>query len=356
MEYYVGELSRPYLRTLSLMPENQETPIHFLKTWITPEKYFYRRNHFSYPMLSPHAFFLPITGEVKQTLIFPYCYLKSLSSKSVTMVLECSGNKRSRFSPRVYGEQWEDGAISQGVWKGVALRDLLNMSGLNSAAVEVVFEGYDYGKRTDMEGIFHYARSLPMEKAMHQDTIIAYELNGKSIPYAQGGPFRLIIPQWYAMASVKWLKQITVIDHNFDGPFQTVDYIYYPHKEDDIGKKPVTNIKTDSIIQQPLSYTTLDTGVHNINGIAWTGYGTITDVELSFDEGTTWKRAKLRKDTNQQYAWTFWEYQWNVEEEGEYTIMCRAKDSTGGVQPLEAEWNRKGYGYNAVYTIKVKVE
>ncbi|MFT9497253.1 molybdopterin-dependent oxidoreductase [Anaerosolibacter sp.] len=184
---------------------------------------------------------------------------------------------------------------------------------MSSLAIDVVFEGYDYGRRTDMEGIFHYARSLPIQKAMHPDTIIAYELNGKPIPYFLGGPFRLIVPQWYAMASVKWLKQITIIDHSFDGPFQTVDYIYYPHKEDYQGKRPVTSIKTDAIIQQPLNYITLDIGVHNIYGIAWTGSGIITGVELSFDEGTTWKKVRLQQDTNQQYTWTFWEYTWNAE-------------------------------------------
>ncbi|WZL74018.1 sulfite oxidase [Clostridiaceae bacterium 35-E11] len=356
MKFDINDFTQPYFQTHSLQPENQETPIHFLRTWITPEKYFYRRNHFSYPILPPNAFSLPVTGEVKRTLIFPYCYLKSLPSRTVTMVLECSGNKRSNFDPRVYGEQWEDGAISQGIWKGVPLRDLLDITKTTKTALEVLFEGYDYGRRTDMEGIFRYARSLPIEKALHPDTIIAYELNGKSIPYVQGGPLRLIVPQWYAMASVKWLKQVTVIDHNFGGPFQTVDYIYYPHIEDDLGKKTVTNIKINSIIQQPLNYTTLNAGVHNIYGIAWTGQGAITDVELSFDQGTTWKKAKIQQDTNQKYTWTFWEYTWEAIEKKDYSIMCRSKDSFGNLQPMKAEWNRKGYGYNAVYKIKIKVE
>lgn len=220
MEYIKGCLPEPNLTTRSLMPENQETPIHFIRDWITPEKYFYRRNHFPYPELTSRAFFLTITGEVKRPLIFPYSYIKSLPSKRVTMVLECSGNRRFYFNPGTYGEQWQDGAISQGIWKGAALKDLLQITGIRSSAVEVVFEGLDFGSRKDMDGIFHYARSLPLEKVLDENTIIAYELNDKPIPYKHGFPLRLLVPQWYGMASVKWLRQITLIDHEFKGRFR----------------------------------------------------------------------------------------------------------------------------------------
>jgi sulfite oxidase len=347
---------KPNLKTLSLIPENQETPIHFLRTWITLEKYFYRRNHFSYPRLTSQAFSLPVAGEVDRNLIFSYDYLRSMNSRAITMTLECSGNRRSYFDPKTYGEQWEDGAISQGVWRGVPLKDLLVAAGLKNSAKEVVFVGYDYGKREDMEGTFNYARSLPLDKATDSDTIVAYELNGKPIPFEQGFPLRLVVPGWYGMASVKWLKQVTVINHDFKGPYQDVDYVYYPHKDSDEGKRPVTTIKTDSIIQQPLNYSILDTGTHKIQGVAWTGTGTITEVELSFNKGHSWLRAELEQDFRNTYSWTFWSYKWDVQDSGEYNIMCRARDSTGYVQPAEAEWNRKGYGYNAIYTINVKVE
>jgi DMSO/TMAO reductase YedYZ molybdopterin-dependent catalytic subunit len=273
------------------------------------------------------------------------------------MVLECSGNRRSYFNPRTYGEQWEDGAISQGVWKGTALSDLLQICGIKNSAVEVVFEGHDFGNRKDMDGIFRYARSLPLKKALVEDTIIAYELNDESIPFEHGFPLRLIVPQWYGMSSVKWLKQIKVIDHEFKGPFQAVDYMYYPYKENDLGKTPVTNIKIDSIIQQPMNYEILDTGIHEIYGIAWTGTGEITEVELSVDGGSTWHNTKLfSQHSSEPYSWTIWSYEWNVPEKGEYVLISRAKDSEGSIQPFEAEWNRKGYGYNSVYSIKVKVE
>lgn len=133
--------------------------------------------------------------------------------------------------------------------------------------------------------------------------------------------------------------------------------MYYPNKENDLGKRPVTKIKVNSIIQQPMDLETLDTGTHEIYGIAWTGTGKITEVELSFDEGSTWHSTRLQSQNKPEpYSWVFWTYEWKPLKKGEYIIMSRAKDSGGDIQPFEAQWNRKGYGYNAVYSIKVKLE
>ena len=176
------------------------------------------------------------------------------------------------------------------------------------------------------------------------------------IPYKHGYPLRLIVPQWYGMASVKWLKKITVIDHEFEGPFQSIDYVYYPHKDTDAGKRPVTTVKVNSIIQQPLDQSILNIGTHLIKGIAYTGEGTITQVELSFDGGASWHNTTIYSDSIQKYSWIPWTYLWNADRKGEYVIMVRAKDSFGRVQLEEAEWNRKGYGHNAITRVKVKVE
>ena len=319
-------------------------------------QYFFIRNHFDYPKLTQQAYYLPIEGEVLQPTVINYEDIIRMPSKSLGLPLECSGNKRSYFNPKVYGEQWEDGAISQGLWKGVPLSNLLSFAGLKRTALEVVFEAYDYGKRKDLAGSFNYIRSIPIRKALHPDTLIAYELNGNPIPFKHGFPFRLVAPQWYAMASVKWLKRIIVIDHHFKGPFQEIDYNYYPYKDSDLGKTPVTTINVSSMIQQPLSHSILDTGKHVIEGIAWTGAGIISEVEVSTDEGESWDKANLFHDPSQLYSWIFWNYVWEVSDKGEYTIMSRATDSFGRIQPFEAMWNRKGYGYNAVYTVKIKVE
>ncbi|WNQ09581.1 sulfite oxidase [Paenibacillus aurantius] len=348
--------SKPYLVTRRLIPENQESPIPFISAAVTPEQYFYRRNHFPYPAISEQSFKLSVGGEILRPLVFSYQDLLRLPSKEIMVVLECSGNNRRHFAPKVFGEQWEGGAMSQGVWKGVAVRELLKWTGLQATAKEILFEGSDYGSRTDLEGEFVFARSLPLEKALHPDTLIAYALNGNPIPYKQGYPLRLIVPQWYAMASVKWLRSITVIRTPFNGPFQANDYMYYPEKDSDAGKMPVTTIHVDSIIQQPIDWSVLEVGAHQIYGLAWTGTGFITKVEISTDGGNHWEPAAIQKDPGNPYRWITWTYTWAATQKGEYTIMSRAADSLGFAQPAEARWNRKGYGYNAYSTVRVKVE
>lgn len=346
---------QPYLITKSLIPENQESPINFLVDDIVGEKWFYRRNHFSYPIFLSSFYFLPIEGLVHSPKVFSLQEIMALPSKTIKVVLECAGNKRELFEPKVFGEQWGKGAISQGIWKGVMIETLLRYTGLLESAKEVVVEGYDFGERTNTNLQYNFSRSLPLKKALHPDTIIAYQYNEKPIPFKHGFPLRLVVPGWYAMASVKWVKKITVIDQEFNGPFQAIDYVYYPNKEDDSEKIPVTTINVNSTIQTPLNRQILNTGHHTITGIAWTGKGKITEVEISFDGGRTWNLAKL-KTSFENYDWVRWFYNWEAEKKGEYTIVSKATDSNGRVQPLEATWNRKGYGYNAVDFIKVKVE
>lgn len=346
----------PYLITKSLNPENQESPIHFLTKWQTPTKYFYRRNHFPYPYLTQANYWLQITDHLGQPSFFHYLELLSMPSKSLLVPIECAGNKRANFTPSIYGEQWEAGAISQGKWRGVPLSYLLEKVGLSKNTQEIVFEGADFGKRTDRQDMVHFERSLPLDKALHPDTIIAYQYNDKPLSFKHGYPLRLIVPNWYGMASVKWLHKIKIIEHNFQGPFQTVDYVYYPNKSDDEDKWPVTIVNVNSTIQQPLNLSILHTGIHKIEGIAWTGQGRITEVQLSFDKGKTWQNTKLESLPSESYAWSRWSFNWKVEKAGEYTINSRAMDSNGRIQPLTAFWNRKGYGYNAVSKISLKIE
>lgn len=347
---------KPYLKTHSLIPENQETPIPFIKKDIVDNPLFYRRNHFSFPPISSSNYWIPINGAVKEPKLFSIQEILQFPAKTLKVVLECSGDKRDLFEPKVFGEQWGNGGISQGYWKGVSLKTLLEQTGLKSNATEVIVEGYDYGKQPGIDGVHSFARSLPLEKALHSDTIIAYEYNHQPIPFKHGYPLRLIVPGWYAMASVKWIKQITVIDSHFHGPFQAIDYVYYPHKDSDSDSFPVTNINVNSTIQHPLKMQIINAGKHTIKGIAWTGKGIINRVEISTDNGQTWADAKIKNDHRSSYEWVSWSYEWTVSEKGEYTIISKATDSFNRTQPIEPFWNRKGYGYNAVDRIRVKVE
>ncbi|KAB2333083.1 sulfite oxidase [Cytobacillus depressus] len=347
---------KPYLKTHTLVPENQETPIEFIQNDTIPSRLFYRRNHFSYPSLSHSNYWLPINGLVSAPLLLSMQDLLQMPAKTVKAVLECAGDKRSFFKPKVFGEQWEKGAINQGFWKGVPLRTLLERAGLREGAKEVVIEGYDYGKTPDSDQVYTYARSLPIEKALHPDTLIAFEYNQQPIPFKHGFPLRLVVPQWYGMASVKWIKQITIINSHFSGPFQSIDYVYYPNKENNEGAFPVTTINVNSTIQQPRDMDILNRGNHIIKGIAWTGEGYITKVEISTDNGQTWTNAKMDNRDSGQYGWVLWSYEWAAGKSGEYVILSRATDSTNRIQPSEPFWNRKGYGYNAMDKIKVKIE
>lgn len=352
-----GKQIFPFLTTRSLLPENQESPVHFLKKRHTPVEYFYRRNHFPYPLLTAEwNYWLQVSGHVYQPRFLHYNEILSMPAKSLIVPLECAGNKRSFFDPKVYGEQWEDGAMSQGKWTGVPLKDLLEKVGISRNSKEIVFEGADFGKKPGIQENIPFVRSLPLEKALHPDTIIAYHYNDQPLSFEHGYPLRLIVPNWYAMASVKWLSKIEAIDHSFQGPFQTDDYVYYPHKDTDKDQTPVTILHVNSTIQQPTNLSILNTGTHKIKGIAWTGKGIITNIQLSFDKGETWVDAILKPMPDQKYAWVSWSYSWKVEQKGEYSIYSRAKDSSGRIQPLSPIWNRKGYGYNAVSKVTVKVE
>lgn len=349
-------MAKPSLIVRKLEPENKETPIQFIDSDLIDNKLFFRRNHFSYPKISHLNYWLPVNGFVTTPTIFSMEDIYKLSSKTIHVVLECAGNKRHFFEPNVFGEQWEKGAISEGYWQGVPLRTILMLAGIKHDAKEVLVEGYDYGVRTDSDNVITYSRSLPLEKALHPDTIIAYEYNGQPIPFKHGFPLRLIVPQWYGVASVKWIKQISVIDTKFNGPFQAKDYVYYPNKENDTGAYPVTRLNVNSTIQKPLNRDILNTGKHMIKGIAWTGAGIITKVEISLDCGKHWFIANMEDPSKRGYGWASWTYEWTASKKGEYTIMTRATDSSNRVQPATPFWNQKGYGYNAIDKIKVRIE
>lgn len=342
---------RPYLITRSLIPENQETPIHFI-SFLQPvaDSLFYLRNHFHYPIMTPESFMLKISGSVDHALQIHYSEILKLPSKSNRVVIECSGNKRASFKEKVFGEQWEDGAMSEGIWKGVPLKTLLEYTGFNEGVSEVVFRGRDAGIKTNQP--VHFERSLPIAKALHPEVMIAYEYNGKPIPHKHGFPFRLIVPGWYGMASVKWLKEIILIKDKFTGPFQSDDYVYY-YKNGT--SEPVTTNRVNSTIQQPLDRQLVKNGTYEIRGIAWTGSGVIVKVELSFDNGVNWEQARL-DNTPTEHQTVSWSYTKDFKTGNVYHISVRATDSEGKTQPADAIWNKKGYGYHGVMQITVKAE
>jgi DMSO/TMAO reductase YedYZ molybdopterin-dependent catalytic subunit len=233
------------------------------------------------------------------------------------------------------------------------LRNLLRETDPSDEGVEVKFTGADQGKIHTGE-INPYARSLPIEVAMHPDTLLAWEMNGQPLGSQHGYPLRLVVPGWYGMASVKWLQEITILTQPFKGFFQSQEYVYIG-EGGTADNTPVTNMRVRSLVLQPEEGAILEQNNIQITGIAWSGEGWISKLELSFDKGRNWVEAKI-KPPKSDFGTTRWEYDWSPHQKGKFTITVRAYDSNGEMQPLKSRWNKGGYGNNVAHTIRISIK
>lgn len=343
-----------HLLLRSIVPENQEFPMVSLSSRINPNELFFRRNHFPYPEVNFKKWALAIQGCVKKSFHLNYYALNKFPKVTLPATLECAGNKRALYHPKARGEQWELGAISHAEWTGIPLRKILKLSDIQPDAVEILFEGMDFGHRADVPGTYFYARSLPLHKALHPETILALYMNGEPLPFKHGFPLRLIVPGWYGMASVKWLKRIVVLNGPFQGPFQKLDYILLREPGDYENAIPLTNMQVNSSIAHPADQSILRRGKHIIYGVAWSGISSVTDIKVSTDGGSHWESAKW-VDPKVAYSWRRWEYCWDAVNSGTYTLLVKAADEKGHEQPDQALWNVKGYANNSVHKVTVYV-
>jgi sulfite oxidase len=275
-----------------------------------------------------------------------------LPKRTVVATLECAGNGRLHFEPQPEGTAWEDGAISTAIWTGVALRDVLAMATPMAECKEVKFTGMDRGERDGVE--IPFARSLPLGKALDPDTLLVYEMNGEPLTSDHGFPLRLVVPNWYAVAAVKWLSRIELLGTDFTGHFQTAKYVmrYSPA---DPGK-PVKNMVVKSLIVDPVTGARVPQNFPcRIAGKAWSGNGSIRCVEVSTDGGATWHQADIGEDDS-PYAWKSWLYTWIPTHAGVHRLCVRATDALDNVQPTVPEWNVDGYQYNGIHSVQVVVE
>src|SRR5437588_3983945 len=211
-------------KVVTATPENSETPLENVRSWVTPTRLFFVRNHFELPAIDLESWRLRVGGCVRQAQAWTWDELAALPERSVFATVECAGNGRSFLSPHVHGVQWGAGAVGHAEWTGVPLRLLLEESGVQPGAIEVLFEGTDRGTEADHPEVMPFARSLPLAKALSPDTLLVYRMNGEPLEPRHGFPLRLFVPGWYGVASVKWLRRIEVLDRPFKGYIHSVKY------------------------------------------------------------------------------------------------------------------------------------
>ncbi len=198
--------------------------------------------------------------------------------------------------------------------------------------------------------------SLPLERAMHPDTLMAYEMNGYSLPPEHGFPLRAVVPGWFGMTSVKWLSGIRVLDHAYVGYHQTSYYVFVQDGvADDEPKERVTSLRVKSLISTPARGDYLMIGTNSIRGVAWSGHGPVTKVEISTDNGHSWHLTRLT-GSESPHSWQQWEYVWEASQPGNYLIRARATDQQGNTQPDRAAWNFRGFANNAIHVVPAVVQ
>src|SRR5439155_11907403 len=297
-------------------PLNLEMPFEKLESFLTPTESFYVRTHFPIPSIDRDAWWLHVEGDVKNPFAINYEQLLELESVTIPVTLECAGNNRSFLEPKVKGVQWGLGAVGTAEWTGVPLSILLDRAGVKSNGRQVIFEGADGGMLEDPKsppGELKFARSITLEKA-RADVLLAYKMNGEDLPPEHGFPVRAIVPGWYAMASVKWLRRITVSDRPFTGYYQTIDYAYWQRSDcahwqrgDALAElTPLTEIQVKAQIAYPAEGAIVPANTSLcVHGAAWACDAEITKVELSADGGATWNDAKLVGESTAN-AWRLW--------------------------------------------------
>ena len=322
----------------SARPLDLETPPSLLDSWMTPNRRFFVRSHFYIPHVEAGTWRLRVEGLVQKPLELTLEQLQRLPQVEAVVTLECAGNGRALFRPRVAGIQWRKGAVGTARWKGVRLADVLAMASLKPEGRHLAFDGADVPVGTAPE----FIRSVPVEKCLDPATLLATHMNGEPLPLEHGYPLRLITPGWEGAACVKWLTRITAIPQEFDGFFMKTAYRF-----------PVKPVAPDTAVDAAdmqaitaLAVKSIITGTRGaIRGFAWAGENEVARVEVSLDAGKTWQEAKLGPD-QARYAWRGFRFGLTQVPESPLPVAVRATDSAGRTQPAGQQWNPSGYLYN----------
>jgi len=311
-----------------------------VKSLLTPNADFFIRNHFRTPAISEEKWNLEVGGLVAKPLKLSYSDLLLTSSVERPLTLECAGNLSGGRG------------VGTAVWSGVPLQALLKQAGVLAGATTVVFHGADSGEGEGAPPGTHFARAIPLEKALDPSTLLAYEMNGAPLPAEHGFPLRALVSGWYGMDSVKWLTRVEISQEPFQGYFQRELYVA---KKGNGERQVITRMRVNSKFLRPLDAEEIRLKDCRIDGVAWAGENKIARVELRFDGSGAWQAAVLG-ESPAPLVWTPWSYAWNSPPVGQHTIEVRATDSDGNAQPLMRDPDRKDdYELNTPHRISVKV-
>lgn len=354
------------MTVLNTKPWNIEAKAHLLDDKVTPNQYMFIRNNGLIPeTIHAKNWVLTIDGEsVTKSKSYSLAELKSkFPSHTYQLTLECGGNGRSEFNPPAKGNQWTVGAVSCANWTGVRLKDVLKDVGIKDNAVYIGYHAADQhlSKNPEKEPI---SRGVPISKALQEETLLAYQMNGKDIPLAHGYPLRLVAGGWPASVSGKWVNRISVRDKVHDGAKMGGTSYRVPCEPVAPGEKVsdenmciIESMPVKSVITYPKSGAIIKKGQPlTIRGHAWAGELEVRQMEYSIDFGSTWHRCSLQKPAN-RLAWQqFGATISNFPKKGYYEVWARATDANGVSQPmLLPGWNPKGYLNNACHRIALKI-
>ena len=353
---------RPLIQR-AFRPPNFETPLADLAAPFTPNDAFFVRYHLPViPWVDADLWRLQIGGaSVKRALTLSLQELRSrFEQVSLAAVNQCAGSRRGLFSPRVAGVQWGNGAMGNASWRGVRLRDVLREAGVAADALEVTFKGAD---RPVLPATPEFIKSLPVERALDENTLIAFEMNGAPLPHWNGAPARLVVPGW---AGTYWVKQLTDVHvepkplDNFwvkvayrlpTGAFPGPRFASQETRE----TTPVTEILVNSLVTSHSSGATLKRGAHaELAGKAWDGGAGIASVAVSTDGGRGWRDAALGRDLG-RFAWREFRFPLDTSSAGPLQLAVRAKSKSGAQQPDKLTFNPSGYHDNIVQTLTLEV-
>jgi sulfite oxidase len=344
-------------------PFNAGPPAEHLGGFVTPVEHFFVRNHGDVPQVDEASYRLVLNGLMRKPMRISLDELRRLPKVSVTATLQCAGNRRLELMevtpiPNELG--WGCEAVSTAEWKGVRLRDLLTAVEPLPAARHVAFHALDETERHGHR--FTFGGSIPLDKALAPEVLLAYEMNGEPLPPVHGAPLRVVVPGYIGARSVKWLSTVTLQEEPSDNYFQAKAYRLFPpgvdhHNVDWDSGLMLGPFNVNSVITSPAEGASLPvgrpTGTIAVRGFAYAGEREVARVDVSADGGRTWTVAQLDSQSS-RWAWRLWQAELDLPA-GPHEIVCRAWDTAAQTQPDHPAqvWNFKGYMNNAWHRVRV---